>query len=108
MFLILFVALAVFIPLLSWFTGKYAEFWVKKLVTEKADAIYEILQTGEAPLSWRIPVVNGVAGGKLQQKINIMKIRGLKRYMERSPLFPADKKDETVRELEAVRKEWEK
>jgi len=99
--------LAVFIPFLSWFTGKYAEFWIKKLVTEKTDAIYEILQTSEAPLSWRVPFINKIAGGRLQQKINIMKIHSLKRYIKQSPLFSVDKQNEIILGLEVVMKEWE-
>ena len=108
LFLILIVVLAVFIPLLSWFTGKYAEFWVKKFVTEKTDAVYEIIRTGKAPLSWNMPLVNKISGGKFQKKIALIKIRSLIRYMEHNSVFPADKREEAVCELDAIMKEWDK
>ena len=39
---------------LGWFTKRYADFWFKKLVSDKAELVNQVLTSEEVPQKWRI------------------------------------------------------
>lgn len=39
---------------LGWFTKRYSDFWFKKLVSDKAELVNQVLASEEVPQKWRL------------------------------------------------------
>ncbi len=53
--------LVVSLGLLALFTKRYADFWFKFLVSDKAALVDEVLSSEELPAKWRLPLLERAA-----------------------------------------------
>ena len=97
---------------LAWFTKRYADFWFKILVSDKAELVNEILGSEELPAAWRLKWLEGGASrfSFTQQWLKrwyLNRMDRLIRSVQHSSYINKDLKAEYLEALQEIRDEWQ-
>lgn len=112
--LILLVGLGLIVFFVKW----YANFWMKILVSNKAELVIEVLASEEVPAQWRLPrlerVVKRGTPGPLAHSLErwlkrwyLYRLDRLIRSFQLSSFVNKDLKAEYLSGLREIRVEWE-
>lgn len=104
--------------LLAWFTRRYADFWFKILVSDKAELVNEVLASEEIPRKWRLPLLERAAKdaslGSLSQHLEVLlrrwylyRLDRLIRSFQNTSFVNKNLKTEYLVGLGEIRAEWQ-
>ncbi len=104
--------------LLAWFTMRYADFWFKILVSNKAELVNEVMGSEEIPKKWRLPLLERVAKrgslGSLSRRLEsllkrwyLFRLDWLIRSFRNSSFINKELKDEYLAGLQEIRAVWQ-
>ena len=103
--------LAAGLVFLGWFTKRYADFWFKILVSDKAELVNEILASEELPARWRLRWLQGVSRFSFThqwlKRWYLNRMDRLIRSVSRSSYINKDLKAEYLEALQEIRDEWQ-
>jgi len=106
--------LAAGLVFLGWFTKRYADFWFKILVSDKAELVNEILGSEELPAAWRLSLVErATKQGRLSslglflKRWYLYRLERLIRSVQHSSYINKDLKAEYLEALQEIRDEWQ-
>ena len=106
--------LAAGLVFLGWFTKRYADFWFKILVSDKAELVNEILASEELPAKWRLSLVERAAKhdrlsglGLLLKRWYLYRLDRMMRSVQHSSYINKDLKAEYLEALQEIRDEWQ-
>ena len=110
--------LVVGLGLLALFTKRYADFWFKFLVSDKAELVNEVLASEEPAAKWRLPLLERTAKqgsiGFLSHHLELLlkrwylyRLDRLIRSLQRTSFINKNLKAEYVAALQEIRDEWQ-
>ena len=110
--------LIVGLGLLALFTKRYADFWFKFLVSDKAELVNEVLASEEPPAKWRLPLLERAAKhgapGSFSRRLEpllkhwyLYRLDRLIRSFQRSSFINKNLKAEYLAGLQEIRDEWQ-
>jgi hypothetical protein len=117
-FLISGLILAAGLVFLGWFTKRYADFWFKILVSDKAELVNQVLASEEVPHKWRLCLLERAAKNDAMGFLSSSLTRLLKRWyllrLERlihslgtASFINKDLKAEYLAALREIHDEWQ-
>ena len=110
--------LVVGLGLLALFTKRYADFWFKFLVSDKAELVNEVLASEELPAKWRLTLLERAAKqdsiGFLSHHLEpllkrwyLFRLDRLIRSLQQTSYINKNFKAEYVAALQEIRDEWQ-